>query len=482
MYPFNILLGPFNTDVYEALNFIGIFIPIAIMVALLGKDSLVNRWQMLLACSLAALAGTVGAKLSHLMLYAEQYRGMPIEDVFLFAGHASIGGIIAIFIVIYVLFKFYKVKFLCAADYMIPFIALSRAIGRVGCLFIGCCHGSPLNLPWAVYAGDNVLRHPTQAYMIIITFSVFIAGRVNYKRMRDKAAGMIFFSSVIMYAAGRFLVEFFRVDSPNVFGALKLSHLAVILIMIYGAAGLRVLYNRQADKAEAIKLISRLFSSFVLTAIFSGILLLMILSSVPKINYSGRIDLNITKDGLTVSRLKDSPDYENVEKIMQALDSYKQHNGNYPTQEQGLYALTNEPVNKPIPVNWQGPYIDGNMLFAYHDKKPYEYTLYRRGDSWFYKINIPFQGKHPINPRRSAKDYSLEIEIHHALALYKADNKRYPTQAQGIEALLQKPSIPPLPDNWNGPYLKGGLKNKKGERFYYNVAGSKGETYSIYIK
>lgn len=41
-----------------------------------------------------------------------------------------------------------------------------------------------------------------------------------------------------------------------------------------------------------------------------------------------------------------------------------------------------------------------------------------------------------------------------ALRLYEVDNGRYPTTQQGLAALLVKPSSPPVPENWKGPYIE----------------------------
>jgi general secretion pathway protein G len=35
---------------------------------------------------------------------------------------------------------------------------------------------------------------------------------------------------------------------------------------------------------------------------------------------------------------------------------------------------------------------------------------------------------------------------------YYMDNSMYPTTEQGLKALYEKPTVPPLPENWNGPY------------------------------
>jgi general secretion pathway protein G len=39
--------------------------------------------------------------------------------------------------------------------------------------------------------------------------------------------------------------------------------------------------------------------------------------------------------------------------------------------------------------------------------------------------------------------------IAQSLQLYKLDNQRYPTEEQGLEALVAKPAIDPIPGNWN---------------------------------
>ncbi len=45
-----------------------------------------------------------------------------------------------------------------------------------------------------------------------------------------------------------------------------------------------------------------------------------------------------------------------------ALDSYANHNGTYPSTEQGLRALWEKPIIPPVPGNWQGPYLDKPIL------------------------------------------------------------------------------------------------------------------------
>lgn len=61
-----------------------------------------------------------------------------------------------------------------------------------------------------------------------------------------------------------------------------------------------------------------------------------------------------------------------------------------------------------------------------------------------------------------------------ALKLYKLDNQRYPTAAQGLQALLAKPSTDPVPPNWK-PYLEKLPNDPWGRPYQYLNPGVKGE-------
>jgi general secretion pathway protein G len=43
--------------------------------------------------------------------------------------------------------------------------------------------------------------------------------------------------------------------------------------------------------------------------------------------------------------------------LSNALDLYQLDNGHYPTTEQGLSALVQEPTQAPVPTKWNGPYL-----------------------------------------------------------------------------------------------------------------------------
>ena len=64
--------------------------------------------------------------------------------------------------------------------------------------------------------------------------------------------------------------------------------------------------------------------------------------------------------------------------------------------------------------------------------------------------------------------------IMQSLKLYKLDNGRYPTNDQGLQALVTKPTSAPTPSNWK-PYLDKLPKDPWGNTYQYLSPGVHGE-------
>jgi general secretion pathway protein G len=61
-----------------------------------------------------------------------------------------------------------------------------------------------------------------------------------------------------------------------------------------------------------------------------------------------------------------------------------------------------------------------------------------------------------------------------ALKLYRLDNQRYPTGEQGLQALVQKPTTAPIPNNWKA-YLDRLPNDPWGKPYQYLNPGVRGE-------
>lgn len=63
-----------------------------------------------------------------------------------------------------------------------------------------------------------------------------------------------------------------------------------------------------------------------------------------------------------------------------------------------------------------------------------------------------------------------------ALKLYRLDNRRYPSSEQGLQALVEKPTLAPLPANWKpGGYVERLPLDPWGQPYQYLNPGLRGE-------
>ena len=65
-------------------------------------------------------------------------------------------------------------------------------------------------------------------------------------------------------------------------------------------------------------------------------------------------------------------------------------------------------------------------------------------------------------------------QVLQALKLYRLDNFRYPSTQQGLQALVARPTLEPVPQRWQ-PYLDKLPKDPWGNPYQYLSPGIKGE-------
>jgi len=88
---------------------------------------------------------------------------------------------------------------------------------------------------------------------------------------------------------------------------------------------------------------------------------------------------------------------------------------------------------------------------------------------------VPKVMSRPDEARATAARTDI-ASIMQALNLYKLDNHRYPTTEQGLQALVKKPTISPIPENWKGNgYLERVPRDPWGHPFQYLQPGLHGE-------
>ena len=95
-------------------------------------------------------------------------------------------------------------------------LALSLAVGRLGCFFHGCCHGIPTDLPWGVDFGDSIKRHPTQLYESL--FHLAMSGILLIFLQRGWFRNQRLKFYLIGYAVFRFATELIRPEPRDRLG------------------------------------------------------------------------------------------------------------------------------------------------------------------------------------------------------------------------------------------------------------------------
>jgi phosphatidylglycerol:prolipoprotein diacylglycerol transferase len=90
-------------------------------------------------------------------------------------------------------------------------IAAGEAVGRIGCLFAGCCYGRATTVAWAVY-DHGAWRHPTQIYSSVAAAAT-LAVLIALERRRVLPDNGLFYVQGLLLCGSRFGIEFMR-DVP----------------------------------------------------------------------------------------------------------------------------------------------------------------------------------------------------------------------------------------------------------------------------
>jgi phosphatidylglycerol:prolipoprotein diacylglycerol transferase len=159
-------------------------------------------------------------------------------------GYAYYGGFLFASVGAWFLLKRDQFPFWKAADMAGFAIPIGLAFGRMGCLLAGCCFGAPtdgalaLTFPAGSPAWDSQLKdklinraqleslpvHPAQIYEAGVAITI-AAICLLWVHGRKKYDGQVFVTFVVLYAIGRFLLEFLRADDRGAWLGLSTSQL-----------------------------------------------------------------------------------------------------------------------------------------------------------------------------------------------------------------------------------------------------------------
>lgn len=182
----------------------------------------------------------IGARIVYFFANINEFSSI-IEFIMLWKGGLSgvgalLGGIFGVF----VFSKHEKINFLRLTDFIIPYVALAFAIGKIGCFLRGCCFGLPTNLPWGILYAKNSLAsavfdvpvHPVQLYQSIFTFAIFFI-LLKFYSINSKKQGQTFFLFLILFSFLRVILDFIRYyPENNYIGSFTIYQISYFIIFL----------------------------------------------------------------------------------------------------------------------------------------------------------------------------------------------------------------------------------------------------------
>lgn len=192
-------------------------------------------------------AGVIGARLYYVIFEWERYKDnlMSIFDI-RSGGLAIHGAIIGGFGVGLICLLKWHEKPLDWIDLACIGLPLAQAIGRWGNYFNSEAHGTPTDLPWAIYC-DGEFVHPTFLYESVWCFLLFLF-LLWMDNKKTLAPGQITCLYAIIYSVERFFVEGLRTDSLwiNVFGyKLRQAQVISVCLIIAGIIAFVILEKKK---------------------------------------------------------------------------------------------------------------------------------------------------------------------------------------------------------------------------------------------
>jgi len=201
----------------------------------------------------AVIFGIFGAKLFYIMSVGKTFMNIYTfwELLLQKNGFVAYGGIVLGILSNFIWCIIRKKDFYTYFDIVMPSVAASQAVGRIGCLIDGCCYGLEAHEPhWYTVMYDNspymLAGIPIIPIQLVASFGDLLLCIVlimfsNKVKTRGCTASLY----MILYSIGRFIIEFFRGDLRGNVGALSTSQFISIFIFLIGIIQMIYCINRE---------------------------------------------------------------------------------------------------------------------------------------------------------------------------------------------------------------------------------------------
>ncbi len=239
-------IGPLTFHTYGLMTGIGIVAAYLAAERLAKKRSLdfEQIFGLVISC---LIFGYAGSKLLYILTVLPQLIANPgmLRDI-LSTGWVVFGGLLGGIFGGWVFCRYKKLPAWKYYDVGLPAVALAQGFGRLGCFFAGCCYGVETDSTFSIvfshsdFAPNHVHLVPTQLIMSAGDFLLFFF-LLWYLEKKQKNDGETAALYLILYSAGRFVVEFWRGDLiRGAVGPLSTSQFIGLFTLAVGLAMLAV--------------------------------------------------------------------------------------------------------------------------------------------------------------------------------------------------------------------------------------------------
>jgi phosphatidylglycerol:prolipoprotein diacylglycerol transferase len=251
-------LGPFLITWHGVFAVIGILAAARLGLWLLEKDGVEVQggadgvgWMV--------VVGLIGARLLYVWENFKLFNGQLVRIFYLTEGGISQwGGLFGAMVGAYIWARRAKIPFWKVIDAGGAATMIGLAVGRIGDVINGEHHGTPTTAPWGVeYVNPSTLGqpgqvvHPEVAYEMILTLAILGLLLPFHQRLKarfpDGVLGLIYLG---LYAAGRFLLSFYRTD-PSVFLGMRQAQVASLLMVVIAVVAIPILLRRSRSRDGA---------------------------------------------------------------------------------------------------------------------------------------------------------------------------------------------------------------------------------------
>ncbi|MDH5571765.1 MAG: prolipoprotein diacylglyceryl transferase [Gammaproteobacteria bacterium] len=165
-----------------------------------------------------ALGVILGGRIGYILFYNfSVFLDSPLIIFKIWQGGMSFhGGMLGVFIALYLFGRKTKRTFFQVSDFIAPMVPIGLGAGRIGNFINKELPGRPVDtvVPWSMDYGDHIARHPSSLYQALTEgLLLFLILYIFSRKPRPVMAVSSLF--MISYGCLRFITEFFRMPDEH---------------------------------------------------------------------------------------------------------------------------------------------------------------------------------------------------------------------------------------------------------------------------